>query len=270
MWELRSSIGSLVTKFLGYSFNIKMLNINDFFELYKAMLLQLSERASKGSLEYHLSRNKIVKTWDGFLFFVRARSPDLYATAIAERYELEKWFKPLAKGVVVDVGAYIGTYTVRACKSAELVIGIEPLPFNFAVLAVNVKLNDCSNVVLVNKAVGAFEGQLSMFVPIKNHFISFSTASLKQGIEKCLEIKIKVSPLDSILSKLGVSQINLLKIDIEGYVIESLPGMLDTLKKTRNLIIELLKRDITAYNTLKTLGFKLVDRHGHNYLFRKL
>jgi len=180
MWELRSSIGSLVTKFLGgYSFNIKMPNINDFFELYKAMLLQLSERTSKGPLEYHLSRNKNVKTWDGFLFFVRARSPDLYVMAIAERYELEKWFKPLAKGVVVDVGAYIGTYTVRACKSAELVIGIEPLPFNFAVLAVNVKLNDCSNVVLVNKAVGAFEGQLSMFVPIKNHFISFSTASLK-------------------------------------------------------------------------------------------
>ncbi|MEM2767827.1 MAG: hypothetical protein QXQ47_05905 [Candidatus Bathyarchaeia archaeon] len=120
---MRLSEGSLLAKFLGYTFNITMLNINDYFELYRAMLLQLSERASKGPLEYHLSRNKIVKTWDEFLFFVRARSPDLYATAIAERYELEKWFKPLAKGVVVDVGAYIGTYTVRACKSADLVIG---------------------------------------------------------------------------------------------------------------------------------------------------
>jgi len=270
MRELRSSEGSLSAKFLRYTFNIKMLNINDYFELYKAMLLRLSERVSKGPLEYHLSRNKIVKTWDGFLFFVRARSPDLYATAIAERYELEKWFKPLAEGVVVDVGTYIGTYTVRACKSADLVIGIEPHPFNFAVLAVNVKLNNYSNAVLVNEAVEAFETQLPMFVPIKNHYISFSTASLKQGSEKHLEIKVKVSPLDSILSKLGVSQINLLKIDIEGYVIESLPGMLDTLKKTRSLIIELSKRDMAAYKTLKALGFKLIDRHGHNYLFRKL
>ena len=129
---------SLLDRFLGYAFNIKMHSVDDQFELYKAMLFRLSKKVS-GPLEYHLSRNKIVKTWDGFLFFVRARSPDLYATAIAERYELEKWFKPLAKGVVVDVGAYIGTYAVRACKSADLVIAIEPVPFNFASLAVNVK-----------------------------------------------------------------------------------------------------------------------------------
>jgi hypothetical protein len=58
---------------------------------------------------------------------VRARTPDLYTVAVAERYELEKWFKPLAKGVVVDVGSYIGTYTVRALKTADLVIAVEPL-----------------------------------------------------------------------------------------------------------------------------------------------
>jgi len=248
-----------------------MHSIDEYFELYKAMLLRLSKRVS-GPLEYHLSRNKIVKTWDGFLFFARARSPDLYTIAIAEHYELEKWFKPLAKGVVVDVGAYIGTYTVRACKLADLVIAIEPIPFNLAALAVNVKLNfkDCNNVVLVNKAVGAFKARLPIFVPIKNHYIYFSTASLKRRSEKYLKIKVEVSPLDSILNNLGISHINLLKIDIEGYVIKSLPGMLDTLKKTRNLFIELSKTDMMAYKTLKALGFKLIDRHGHNYLFRKL
>ncbi|MEM3104843.1 MAG: hypothetical protein QXD69_05005 [Candidatus Bathyarchaeia archaeon] len=36
--------------------------------------------------------------------------------------------------------------------------------------------------------------------------------------------------------------------------------MLDTLKKTRNLFIELSKREMAAYKTLKALGFKLVDR----------
>ena len=270
MRELRPSEGSLLTKFLYYTLNIKMHNINDYFELYKAMLLRLSKKTSKGPLECYLSRNKIVKTWDGFSFFVRAKSPDLYAVAIAEKYELEKWFKPLAKGVVVDVGAYIGTYTVRACKSADLVIGIEPHPFNFAVLTINVKLNNCNNAVLVNKAVGALEGLQPLFVPIKKPYISFSTASLKQGSEKHLKIKVKVSPLDSILSELGVNQVNLLKVDIEGYVIESLSGMLDTLKKTRNLFIELLNNELTAYKTLKALGFKLVGRHGRNYLFRKL
>ncbi|MEM3906072.1 MAG: FkbM family methyltransferase [Nitrososphaerota archaeon] len=249
MHESRSSEGSLLAKFLGYTVNIKMLSINDYFELYKAILLRLGER--KGPLEYHISRNKIVKTWDGFLFFARARSPDIYATAVAERYELEKWFKPLAKGVQVDVGEYIGTCTMMVCKSVDLDVRIEPHPSNFAVFVVNVELNDCSNAVLVNKAVGMFEDQLLMFVLIKNHYISFSTASLKQRSEEHLEIKVKVGSLDSILRKLGVSQINLLKIDIEGYITESLLGVLDTLKKTRNLFIELSKRGMTAYKTLK-------------------
>jgi len=31
-----------------------------------------------------------VKTWDGFFFMVRARAPDLYTVAVAEKYELEK------------------------------------------------------------------------------------------------------------------------------------------------------------------------------------
>ncbi len=139
MRKPRPSEGPLLTKILGYTLDIKMHNINDYFELYKAMLLRLSKKASKGPLECYLSRNKIVKTWDGFSFFVRAKTPDLYAVAIAEKYELERWFKPLAKGVVVNVGAYIGTYTARTCKSEELVIGIEPIhsisPFSQLVLS---------------------------------------------------------------------------------------------------------------------------------------
>lgn len=71
-----------------------------------------SQKVFWGSLKYYLGRVNIVKTWD----------------------ELENWFKPLARGVVADVGAYIGSYTVRTCKSADLVVVIGPLPFNFSVL----------------------------------------------------------------------------------------------------------------------------------------
>jgi len=57
----------------------------------------------------------IVKSWDNFLFYIRPRTSDLYAVCCEEVYELENWFKPFVKGIVVDVDAYIGTYTVRAC-----------------------------------------------------------------------------------------------------------------------------------------------------------
>jgi len=263
-----------IAKFLGYTFNVRMTSYTDYLLLLKAMLFRSVQgfRFSENPLEYYLDRAMIVKTWDGFMFFVRPKSPDLYAIAVAERMEIQKWFKPLARGVVVDVGAYIGTYTVRACKQADLVVAVEPHPFNFISLVVNVKLNfkNHDNVILVNKAVGPYETISPLCVPTRNNYVSYAEASLKYRAEECLVHKVKVEPLDRILDELGINRIDLLKVDIEGYVVEALPGMLSTLRKTKYLFIELLKHDVVVYRTLKDSGFKLIDKHDHNYLFRKL
>jgi hypothetical protein len=97
-------------------------------------------RGSGSNFDCYLRKGIIVRSWDGFLFYARPRTSDLYAICCEEVYELENWFKPHAKGVVVDVGAYIGTYTVRAMRTAKLVIAIEPLPINYKALQVNIKL----------------------------------------------------------------------------------------------------------------------------------
>mgnify|MGYP000689842134 CR=1 FL=1 len=65
---------------------------------------------------------------------------------------------------MVDVGAYIGKYTIFACKRAEKVIAIEPIPVNFAVLKQNVRLNFCeSKVFLVNKAIDAVRRKVNVY-----------------------------------------------------------------------------------------------------------
>jgi hypothetical protein len=98
-------------------------------------------RGYRNNFDCYLRKGIIVRSWDGFIFYVRHRTSDLYAICCEEVYELENWFKPFANGVVVDVGAYIGTYTVRAMYSADLVIAIEPLPYNFRILQTNIRLN---------------------------------------------------------------------------------------------------------------------------------
>jgi len=216
----------------------------------------------------------IVKTWDCFLFYVRARTPDLYSVCCEEVYELENRFKPHARGVVVDVGAYIGAYTVRAMSTADLVISIEPLPLNFRTLSVNVMLNkhrQRAEVILVNKAIAGEERETEIFLPIELSCIGASTASLNLAKEnrRYLSYRVRTDTLDNILNKLGIDKVDLLKIDIEGYVMESLPGMIATLKNTKWLLIELLKEDILAIRTLKSLGFQLRDRYGKNFLFVK-
>jgi FkbM family methyltransferase len=214
----------------------------------------------------------VVKTWDGFIFIARARTPDLYAIAVEEVFELENWFKPLAKGVVVDVGAYIGTYTVRAMRTADLVVAIEPFPPNFVALQKNVELNGLlqrAETVLVNKAVADERGRTRISASLKSGYMETTTARLgATPKEECVSYMVDIDTLDNILSELGIDKVDMLKIDIEGYVLKSLLGMLNTLKRTSWLLIELWEQDMPAVKELKGLGFRLKARHGANFLFK--
>jgi len=264
----------ILAKAILYHSNIVPLSLHGYYQLLKASGAWLMNylRGSRKPFEQHLMYDMVVKTWDGFIFIARAGTLDLYAIALSEVFELENWFKPLAKGVVIDVGAYIGTYTVRAMRTADLVVAIEPLPPNLGTLQKNVELNGRSQraeVVLVNKAVAEGKKELRIFVPAESRLYRLNAASLKplKG-EFCSSYTISADTLDSIVSEFGVEKVHLLKIDIEGYASESLLGMLDTLKKTRWLFIELWERDIPVVKVLRNLGFRLKDCHGDNFLFK--
>jgi FkbM family methyltransferase len=227
--------------------------------------------SARKPLEQYLTHDMAVETWDGFTFIARAGTLDLYAIAVSEIFELENWFKPLAKGVVIDVGAYIGTYTVRAMRTADLVVAIEPLPPNFKALQKNVRLNSHiqrGKVVLVNKAVAEAKKSQQIFVPVESGLYRAESARLKPPRENYYSYMISADTLDGILSELSVEEVDLLKIDTEGYVSESLLGMLSTLRKTRWLFIELWKRDMPVVKALRDLGFRLKDHHGDNFLFK--
>ncbi len=223
-------------------------------------------------MEEYLGRNIIVRHRYGPYFLVRANTSDLFHVALEEDYELKKWFLPYAKGIVVDVGAYIGKYTVFACKKEEVerVIAIEPLPPNFLSLIANVKLNSCyDKVVLVNSAVSQSKGYAEMCIPIGGASqLGLETARIEKQSTKCkLKYVVATNTLDDITK--GLERIDFLKIDIEGHVMEALPGMMNTLSKTKYLFVELLGRDVKAVSAFMQLGFKLKDRHGNNFLFVK-
>jgi FkbM family methyltransferase len=264
----------LLAKATSYHFNVRPITLRDQKCLVDASLSWLSDllRGLQKPLESYLRCNMIVKTWDGFLFMVRARTPDLYTVAVAERYELENWFKPYAKGVVADVGAYIGTYTVRAMHTADLVIAIEPLPLNYKALQINVELNDRrrkAEIISINKAVAETKGKTRIFLPIEFKYIGSSIARLERPSKQSfIEFDVEIDTLDNTINKLGVGRIDLMKIDIEGYVSKALPGMVESLKKTKWLIVELWKRDLPVIRMFKHLGFRLVDRYSGNFLFK--
>jgi FkbM family methyltransferase len=275
MTLLYHSSTNLIAKIFSYTFHIRPLTLKGYYVLLQSFITWVSDklRGSESNFDCYLRNGIVVRSWDGFLFYARPRTSDLYTICCEEVYELENWFKPHAKGVVVDVGAYIGTYTVRAMHTADLVIAIEPLPANLRTLQMNVALNAYrrkAKVILINKAIAEEKKKAKIFVPIQDKCIGAETARLESDSDETkslLSIDVDADTLDNILDELGVNEIHLLKVDIEGYVLKALPGMMNSLKKTKILFIELLDKDLSAIYILKQLNFKLKACHGKNFLF---
>lgn len=186
---------------------------------------------------------------------------------IYEPYEYHNWFDKIVKAgdVFVDVGAYIGGYSIRACKRGVKVIAIEPDKDNFSLLLENLRINGCRNVHVLNIAAGEKES-------IKPLYSSDSpdTYTLTKG--RLTRDLVYVKPLDNVLMNiLGDKRIKLLKIDVEGAELRVLRGIHETLKRTDYIMIEIFPQNRSEVIWfLEKHGFKLIDKHGLNNLFKSI
>ena len=144
-----------------------------------------------------------------------------------ENVFLEKYFKTENDGVVVDVGANVGSYSefLKNMRPDLSIIAFEPHPKNFEVLKKNsIKNRYCA----INKACGERNGHISLFDYMVND--GSSHASIYKGVIEnihgadSVEHKVELVKLDDELSKLGVDCISLLKIDAEGNELQVLLG----------------------------------------------
>nr|WP_311732983.1 FkbM family methyltransferase [Sulfurisphaera ohwakuensis] len=128
--------------------------------------------------------------------------------------------------IFVDVGAYIGAYTLRAAKHGAKVYSFEPNPYSFNLLLLNVKDNGFEDrVILYNVALGDRDGEISLALNLDESHVSI------EGY------KVKMRTLDSF----NIRNVDLLKIDVEGFEKEVLLGSEVTLGNTRSVIIEVSK-----------------------------
>jgi len=268
----------LIRELLYFYFRVRADGLFNQLKLWFAPINCLVHREKAVCLGVYVPGEKPfkVRTWDGYTFLIRPRTEDLsLALLLGEYHELTKWFLPNAKGIVVDVGANIGGYTIRACQSSNLVVSIEPLPDVFKILECNVKMN-ChkGNVILVNKAISDRRGKEIIKVPKLGNKTFSGRASILD--EKSYRYKqtqayvIETDTLDSIISSLGIRKIDLLKIDIEGAEAMAFKGMKGALENTRYLMIEIRPENEWLINEFQKIGFKLIDRKGMNYFFVKV
>jgi FkbM family methyltransferase len=119
-------------------------------------------------------------------------------------------------GVFVDVGANVGTYALvlaRHVGANGKVIAIEPHPVTFARLSFNNAASHFAQVRLVAAAAGPADGELM----IETDGDNLGASHIVTGTTAKDAVRVPSWRLQRILGEDGVSRIDALKIDVEGF-----------------------------------------------------
>lgn len=171
-------------------------------------------------------------------------------------YAEEYWPVKISKNsMVLDVGSNIGISALWfIIKGADNVIAIEPEPRNYTML----KINICSN--RLNNRVKT----LNVAVSDKNEILYFNatggSATALKSPENKNSFAVKAYTLDEILEKFGNPEINILKMDIEGYEVKVLSNF-KKYQEINQVIVETHSQELTleTIKILKKWGLTVID-----------
>ena len=195
---------------------------------------------------------------------------------IFERKVYEVYDGPKKGEIVIDAGAHIGLFSIRASQLVGpkgLVIAIEPYPDNFNILLRNIKLNSLKNVIPLNVALSNREGRAKLYIDKK----TTAGHSIIKGIRNSISSEFILVPsmtLDSLVKKLNLNRIDFIKIDVEGAEYLLLQGAREVLSNNEVRIAmeamdnENIRKKCTRF--LQALGFKVTERKGFLYAWKKM
>lgn len=199
----------------------------------------------------------------------------------AELFEAAKiWPEvlPWKPRTIFDVGAHRGEIAGQLSKlyNPLFICIVEPIPqmadfLRNKVFAPQQKVFAC--------ALGRSESQ-----GVLNVLASMPSSSLlevtpgcdvlfRRSMERVDTIKVPVRMLDNIFEECGLKDLDLLKIDVQGYEIEVFSGGTETLRKTRLVVVEVSFFEHyknqplfgEVYNFLHIAGFELRSTFGYIY-----
>lgn len=177
---------------------------------------------------------------EGFLYLNKA--DPIVSGSIAfgfyEQEETEFFREKIKPGMtVVDVGANIGYFTlIMASKTGKdgRVIAFEPEPENFSILKKNIAYNFLDQVVCRPVALGDAIGFAKLFLSKDNkgdHHV-YSTENENRDF-----VNVPVQTMDSQLEKLGITKVDVMKIDVQGSESAVLEGMKKIIEQSPDLVM---------------------------------
>lgn len=129
--------------------------------------------------------------------------------------------------IVIDVGAHVGVFTLKASKEVGekgLVVPIEPNPSTFNLLKANLDLNQTQNIVPIQLALSNVTGNAKLFQ--SEHPREDSLVNVKSK-----NVLVNLDRMDNVISKMSLKRVDFIKIDVEGAELQVLEGAEKTIAK---------------------------------------
>lgn len=150
---------------------------------------------------------------------------------------LAKWRPKLC----IDVGANVGNYSLEILKATEShVIAFEPLPLAFHSLVQSTQ-NFLDRIKLENLGIGESNEELAIhFNPDTSEHASFSVEVDKVSyLNNFKEVTVPVVTLDSYFEQNSIREVDLIKIDVEGFETEVFRGAIQVFSEVRPKFVQI-------------------------------
>ena len=150
-------------------------------------------------------------------------------------------FLPKQGDIVVDIGAHMGRYTIISSKRVGAngkVVAIEAHPGNFEMLKSNIKLNQLTNVTPLNYAVYSKETKIKLYLPeVESGYTIYNTIMSNRARTEDKFVEVSANTLDYLLQLNEITDVNWVKIDVEGAEFEVLKGATNVLSKSKDIAL---------------------------------
>ena len=138
----------------------------------------------------------------------------------------------LEKKIFIDGGAYVGQASVPFLKyKPSKIYCFEPVTKNHKVLLEHIRRNRVEGVIIpVQKAIGNEVGTCSIS-------IQGNSSSIERVPQGCEVEVINIETIDNFVEKNDLSNIGLIKLDVEGFEMNVISGALQTIRRFKPVLI---------------------------------
>ncbi|MEQ1887276.1 MAG: FkbM family methyltransferase [Bryobacteraceae bacterium] len=173
--------------------------------------------------------------------------------------------------VFFDVGAHIGYDTLRGSVlvgPSGKVVAFEPNPNTLALLRDNVSASQAANVVIQPFACGDKEGSLTLFDSTSSGNSGASSLALANADQQSAgglpSFTVRVRRIDDVVNELGITRLDLMKIDVEGAEYMVLRGAEETLRRFHpKVVMEIIPKQLENMHTSKDEVFAFMTKLGY-------